>query len=895
MAAPTYSASGTAVAENSNWPLNGTTRFFNFGSIADLTPSATTPFTAIAWIKTTGSGCIFSRQDTGSSVLRGWSMFVIGGAFYGGIVSDATGSDIAVQASTNAAVNDGIEHQVALIYDGSTNLSGLTLAIEGVSQSFATSTDNLTAGQLTNAAANVNIAARNGGEFLSGSIRHVSFWNKALSLAELAQTRLARSPSNLLATTMSANLIFWSKLGENDTPAINGILDSSGQGHHGTANFNGVEVSWPTHSAGQLGLVAVETTGLVSARSGQGVTDVINNLNDTGFTFDGVDDLISFGNVAAMQVTATTPFTIACWVKTTASTVPIFTKQGANGVPPSRGWAMFVVSGKTYGGLTSVSTGNNQVQAAYNTTVNDGIWHLLIVSYDGSTNVSGLNARVDNVAQVRTSIIQDNLASGDVTTSTAPVQLGARDSAEIAGPVTMKHASFWSKELSASEQAELWGGGTPPDLATTSMWAANGVFWVKLDQSDNTGSGGIIDHGSAGANGTTNGGLSFSTTRLRLFSKIAASSSEPPIQLILGDGTDHAFAKITTFSGTDQTNPFNAATFSTFGPLSTTANCGSITTSVNDCLAVLCFAAADQRTLNAITNGALASITERSDENTALGNDGSLAIVTASKTTAGAFGTSTGTWSSSTNTATAILALMGPQAFIITGPYALPEPDQVGYTNDISRGVFEVPLEGGLSRRRNDVYFAGHTVNVTWILTATEYTRLMGLFLMDLKYSSQPFLLDLIVDIGLPTTHKCRTLGGMPKLTQQKGDAYWVSATLQCEKNPTYTGLIIYQEPNRIVFSTENPFLYALINPIEVGDSIRIISSKGIHPTGSTPLNLDGIYEVAGHVGFNVLTLTSPELVNSDWTVLAGLAGTAQYGDASHGNVISTVTRVPIL
>jgi hypothetical protein len=52
--------------------------------------------------------------------------------------------------------------------------------------------------------------------------------------------------------------------------------------------------------------------------------------------------------------------------------------------------------------------------------------------------------------------------------------------------------------------------------------------------------------------------------------------------------------------------------------------------------------------------------------------------------------------------------------------------------------------------------------------------------------------MDLITDIGIPTTHLCRTVGGLPRLTQQKYDGYWVSCTLQCDKNPTFTSTITY-------------------------------------------------------------------------------------------------------
>jgi hypothetical protein len=226
----------------------------------------------------------------------------------------------------------------------------------------------------------------------------------------------------------------------------------------------------------------------------------------SGWVLDGVNDYVAYGDIAAMRIaTAATAYTAAVWVRTTAANVPLFTKQQT--LAPSRGWSAFLIGGKAYAGLVSLNFPFTGVQAAYDTTINDGNWHLVITSYDGSVNVTGLNARVDNVAQTRTSLIQNTLGAGDPVTSTAAVCIGARDGAEFAGPVELKHASFWNKALSAAEQAELWGGGTPPDLTTTSMWATNAVFWSKLDGADVVGPGGIREYKSNN-NGTAQGGLS---------------------------------------------------------------------------------------------------------------------------------------------------------------------------------------------------------------------------------------------------------------------------------------------------------------------------------------------------------------------------------------------------
>jgi hypothetical protein len=218
-------------------------------------------------------------------------------------------------------------------------------------------------------------------------------------------------------------------------------------------------------------------------------------------------------------------------------------------------------------------------------------------------------------------------------------------------------------------------------------------------------------------------------------------------------------------------------------------------------------------------------------------------------------------------------------------------PVRDGYTFQPSYPVLETNIGGGLSRKRQGILYAPHIVNVNWVLTSTQYTQFMGFFRTTLQNATQAFLTELVTDIALPTLHKCRTLGGMPKLTQQKGLAFFVACTLEVEVNPTYTGYINYDATPGFISYTDavNP---TLVGPIRTGDFVRVVDSSGLHPDGDVAINVDGVYEVTSTTGDSILNLTSPELVNSDWTVIAGLSP-SNYGSEFVGAVTSTVTRVP--
>lgn len=213
-----------------------------------------------------------------------------------------------------------------------------------------------------------------------------------------------------------------------------------------------------------------------------------------------------------------------------------------------------------------------------------------------------------------------------------------------------------------------------------------------------------------------------------------------------------------------------------------------------------------------------------------------------------------------------------------------------GYTFEPGYATIEDQLEGGLTHKRQDAtLYPVHNINVNWVLSPEQYTRFMGFFRTDLQEGTHAFLMDLVTNVALMIPHKCRTRNGLPKLTQKRGLNFAVSATLEVEQNPSYTGLIAYVEPDQIVFPVANPYF---AGPLRDGDTIRIIDSSGTHTSG-TFLNMDGVYECDGNSGFDTITLSSPASVNSAWTTLATLGAPGIYGDESNGNVRSTVIRIP--
>jgi hypothetical protein len=114
-----------------------------------------------------------------------------------------------------------------------------------------------------------------------------------------------------------------------------------------------------------------------------------------------------------------------------------------------------------------------------------------------------------------------------------------------------------------------------------------------------------------------------------------------------GDSGDHNIGRYIAVRGCPTTgNPWHVVAVASSATSSTAASWPGLTTTVDDCLILEILATgADISTaqIASITNGAYTSITEQMDNATALGGGGVIICYSATKATAGATGSSTGT------------------------------------------------------------------------------------------------------------------------------------------------------------------------------------------------------------------------------------------------------------
>lgn len=162
--------------------LDGVNEYVDCHDIANF--ERTQAFTIEAWIKTGAvAGTIVSRRQ-GAATYKGWIVNNVNGKIGFGLANSNVTSNRLLVRTIVATFNDNAWHHVVVTYDGSSLASGVTIYVDGSSQSLETVFDALTA-SITNIAS-CNLGAYNDGtDFFNGTLDEIVIYDKELTQAEV--------------------------------------------------------------------------------------------------------------------------------------------------------------------------------------------------------------------------------------------------------------------------------------------------------------------------------------------------------------------------------------------------------------------------------------------------------------------------------------------------------------------------------------------------------------------------------------------------------------------------------------------------------------------------------------------------------------------------------------
>ena len=456
-----------------SFDFNGSSDYIN----TSLNIGTYTSFTVSAWVNATAlaaGDCVFSQWLHGNTANSSWIVYTEGANKLKFYVGDG---GAAVAAGGNTALTLGQWYHICATWNGTTNI----LYIDGVAESTTGS-----ASSMNTTAVDMLIGAYNSGggasiqNYFDGDMSNVVVWDTALDNTQIET--LYNNGIPLTTAIQSANLKGWWKLDDSATFSTNWTVpDASGNGNDGTSSGM-TEQSLVNNNVSALN---GESSGMTSGNLV--LSDLTRNLPYENYSmyFDAAgSNYVSMGNV--LDKDGTEAFSISTWIKdTTAGTRVIVSKLDGSGV----GFLLHagVFSGQKIIWYPCIASGGN-IQVRNSSAINDGNWHHILATYDGSGNASGAKLYIDG--SLDTNIITDTFTG--TSSSTGPLQISAYNGTSFPFYGNISNTSIFNVELTPTEVLKVYANGLPQDLTNftpqpVSWWTLskesfwNGSDWIVRD------------------------------------------------------------------------------------------------------------------------------------------------------------------------------------------------------------------------------------------------------------------------------------------------------------------------------------------------------------------------------------------------------------------------------
>ena len=162
---------------------------------------------------------------------------------------------------------------------------------------------------------------------------------------------------------------------------------------------------------------------------------------------DGTGDFTNSGNIAAVNFDRLDPFTIEAWIQTLGTglqTVVGMQEEIGGGT----GYRMFLNDSLLRMSFNNTSGTNQLAVNAQGSNINDGQWHHIAVTHDGTGTAAGISLFIDG-EKYPNQIVQDNLVSS--TISTANFSIGSRNGVEQFFNGLIDQVRIWDIERTPDE------------------------------------------------------------------------------------------------------------------------------------------------------------------------------------------------------------------------------------------------------------------------------------------------------------------------------------------------------------------------------------------------------------------------------------------------------------
>lgn len=386
-------------------------------------------------------------------------------------------------------------HQIVVTYDGSSTVGGVAIYVDNVSYlTTDLNASGLSGSILTTADFNIGRhSLPNSAGYMPGLLSNVAVYDKVLDATDRTNIYANRNIVNLTSVGPTANLIgYWPVTSADTSSSVN---DASSGNHDGT----------PANMAAENFLRIMDADLVQQATVGYSI-----NL-------DGVDESVSMGNNFNFE--RTDPFSLVCWYRTTyrGGTVLFSKNEPESGGTNGRGYHLSPQpDGTLYFKLNNHQLTNKIEVQTIEGGYNDGQWHQVVVTYDGSSNASGTKIYIDSVAQTL-NVISNTLNATCIVSNAFNLGKFSTSGVGYFYKGMMSQIAVYNKSLSAAEVTTIYAGRSFANLTSIGP-TANLVGYWPITSSDTVSN---IDDASSGAHDGTPSNLDtvdfIKTNQLNLF------------------------------------------------------------------------------------------------------------------------------------------------------------------------------------------------------------------------------------------------------------------------------------------------------------------------------------------------------------------------------------------
>ncbi|KKQ98362.1 MAG: BNR repeat-containing glycosyl hydrolase [Candidatus Woesebacteria bacterium GW2011_GWB1_39_12] len=256
-------------------------------------------------------------------------------------------------------------------------------------------------------------------------------------------------------------------------------------GYHRANRRDNLGKNYITNNLGRLTGIALPPVVVVAAFA-----------NAKSITFDGVNERLTSNSTSPFNFERTDTFSFSFWIKlgaTSGTDQMLMARNNGSNI----GWRVGINPDRTIQFLF-LGGGGNTLYRNSTSTVSVGVWKNVIVTYSGSSSITGAKMYFDGTESGYTNVV-DTLAASTVLAGVS-TKIGVNSDSANYFNGKLDEISIWNKNLDASDISSIYNSGAPTDLSSH-VSAANLIGWYRFD--DDT-IPDIIDNSTVGNDFTSN-------------------------------------------------------------------------------------------------------------------------------------------------------------------------------------------------------------------------------------------------------------------------------------------------------------------------------------------------------------------------------------------------------